>query len=32
MRLCGLGPGDAVPDENMLWDFHETLIAAGTLE
>ena len=32
MRFCGLGPGDAVPDENMLWDFRETLIAAGALD
>ncbi len=32
MRFCGLGPGDAVPDENTLWDFRETLIAAGALE
>ena len=21
MRFCGLGPGDAVPDANTLWDF-----------
>ena len=32
MRFCGLGPGDAVPDENTLWDFCEMLIAAGALE
>ncbi len=32
MRFCGLGPGDAVPDENTLWDFREALIAAGALE
>jgi hypothetical protein len=32
MRFCGLGPGDAVPDENTLWDFREALIAAGTLD
>lgn len=27
----GLG-GDAVPDENTLWDFREVLIGAGALE
>jgi transposase len=32
MRFCGLGPGDAVPDANTLWDFREALIAAGGLE
>jgi IS5 family transposase len=32
MRFCGLGPGDAVPDANTLWDFRETLIATGALE
>ncbi len=32
MRFCGLGPGDAVPDANTLWDFREALIAAGALE
>ena len=32
MRFCGLGPGDAVPDANTLWDFRAALIAAGTLE
>jgi IS5 family transposase len=32
MRFCGLGPGDAVPDANTLWDFRETLIAAGALD
>ena len=32
MQFCGLGPGDAIPDENTLWDFRETLIAAGALE
>ena len=32
MRFCRLGPADAVPDENTLWDFRETLIAAGALE
>jgi transposase, IS5 family len=32
MRFCGLGPGDAVPDANTLWDFREALIAAGTLD
>lgn len=31
MRFCGLGPGDAVPDANTLWDFREALIAAGAL-
>jgi IS5 family transposase len=25
MRFCGLGPGDAVPDANTLWDFRETV-------
>lgn len=32
MRFCRLGPGDAVPDANTLWDFREALIAAGALE
>lgn len=32
MRFCGLGPGDAVPDANTLWDFRETLIAAKALD
>lgn len=32
MRFCRLGPGDAVPDANTLWDFREMLIAAGTLD
>lgn len=32
MRLCGLGPGDAVPDASTLWDFREALIAAGALD
>jgi IS5 family transposase len=32
MRFCGLGPGDAVPDANTLWDFRETLIAAKVLD
>ncbi len=32
MRFCGLGPGDRVPDANTLWDFQETLIAAGALD
>jgi IS5 family transposase len=32
MRFCGLGPGDAVPDANTLWDFREALIGAGALE
>ncbi len=32
MRFCGLGPGDAAPDENTLWDFREALIAAKALE
>lgn len=32
MRFCGLGPGDAVPDANTLWDFREALIAAGALD
>jgi transposase, IS5 family len=31
MRFCQLGPGDAVPDANTLWDFREALIAAGAL-
>lgn len=32
MRFCQLGPEDAVPDANTLWDFRETLIAAGALD
>lgn len=32
MRFCGLGPGDTVPDANMLWDFREALIAARALD
>jgi IS5 family transposase len=32
MRFCGLGPGDAVPDANTLWDFREALIAARALD
>ena len=32
MRFCRLGPGDAVPDANTLWDFREALIAAGALD
>jgi IS5 family transposase len=32
MRFCQLGPGDAVPDGNTLWDFREALIATGALE
>jgi transposase, IS5 family len=32
MRFCGLGPGDAVPDANTLWDFRETLIGADALD
>jgi len=32
MRFCGLGPGDAVPDANTLWDFREALIASGAME
>lgn len=32
MRFCGLGPGDAVPDVNTLWDFREALIAAKALD
>ncbi|MFD2235452.1 IS5 family transposase [Phaeospirillum tilakii] len=32
MRFCGLGPGDAVPDANTLWDFREALIAAGAFD
>lgn len=32
MRFCRLGPGDAVPDANTLWDFREALIAAGAIE
>lgn len=32
MRFCGLGPGEAVPDANTLWDFREALIKAGALD
>ena len=32
MRFCGLGPGDAVPDANTLWDFREALIRARALD
>ncbi|MGC4026566.1 MAG: transposase [Mesorhizobium sp.] len=32
MRFCGLGPGDAVPDANTLWDFREALIKAKALD
>jgi transposase, IS5 family len=32
MRFCGLGPGDAAPDANTLWDFREALIRAKTLD
>lgn len=32
MRFCALGPGDAVPDANTIWDFREALIAAGAIE
>jgi transposase, IS5 family len=32
MRFCGLGPGDAVPDANTLWDFREALIEARMLD
>jgi IS5 family transposase len=32
MRFCGLGPGDAVPDANTLWDFREALIASDALD
>lgn len=32
MRFCDLGPGDAVPDANTLWDFREALIGAGALD
>jgi len=32
MRFCRLGPGDAVPDANTLWDFREALIASGAME
>jgi len=32
MRFCRLGPGDAVPDANTLWDFREALIAARALD
>jgi hypothetical protein len=32
MRFCGLGPGDAVPDANTLWDFREAVIAARALD
>lgn len=32
MRFCGLGPGDAVPDANTLWDFREALISADVLD
>lgn len=30
--FCGLGPGDAVPDANTLWDFREALIAHRSLD
>lgn len=32
MRFCGLGPDDAVPDANALWDFRGALIAAGAFD
>ena len=32
MRFCHLGPEDRVPDANTLWDFRESLIAAGALD
>jgi transposase, IS5 family len=32
MRFCGLGPGDAVPDANTLWDFRAALIATSALD
>ena len=32
MRFCGLGPCDAVPDANTLWDFREALIGADALD
>jgi hypothetical protein len=32
MRFCRLGPGDAVPDANTLWNFREALIATGAME
>jgi transposase len=32
MRFCRLGPGDAVPDANTLWDFREALSASGAME
>jgi IS5 family transposase len=32
MRFCRLGPADAVPDANTLWDFREALIAVGALD
>ncbi len=32
MRFCGLGPGDAVPDANTLWDFREALIGAKVID
>jgi transposase, IS5 family len=32
MRFCGLGPGEAVPDANTLWDFREALIRAKALD
>ncbi|GAA0786764.1 transposase [Roseibium denhamense] len=32
MRFCGVGPGDAVPDANTLWDFRKALIAAGAID
>jgi IS5 family transposase len=32
MRFCGLGPSDAVPDANTLWDFREALITAGAFD
>jgi transposase, IS5 family len=31
-RFCGLGPGEAVPDANTLWDFREALIRAKALD
>jgi len=31
-RFCGLGSNAPVPDANTLWDFRETLIAAGALD
>ena len=31
MRFCSLGPGDAVPDANTLWDFREEFSTSGNM-